>query len=83
MVARSVASLLEGHVELEVECIDRMYLNAYVPSLQTPEGLVGFVKRQLDATIPSTVLLAPMSRAFVKAITLRDPTWRVAPCLRS
>ena len=37
-VARSVAEVLERHVTLEVECIDRMYLNAYVPILQTEGG---------------------------------------------
>ena len=30
----SVAELLDGHVALEVECLDRIYLNAYVPRLQ-------------------------------------------------
>ena len=31
---RSVADVLSDHVTLEVECIDRMYLNVYVPRLQ-------------------------------------------------
>ena len=30
-IARSVAEVLREHVELEVEAIDRMYLNVYVP----------------------------------------------------
>jgi len=33
-VARSVAEVLNEHVTLEVECIDRLYLNLYVPILQ-------------------------------------------------
>ena len=36
-VARSVADVLAEHVTLEVECIDRMYLNVYVPKLQFVE----------------------------------------------
>ncbi|MDA8399032.1 MAG: hypothetical protein M0008_03135, partial [Actinomycetota bacterium] len=44
-VARSVADVLADHVTLEVESIDRMYLNGYVPGLQYPEGVVGFFKR--------------------------------------
>jgi hypothetical protein len=32
-VARSVADVLNDHVVFEVECIDRMYLNVYVPQL--------------------------------------------------
>ena len=33
-VPRSVAEVLAEHVTLEVEGIDRMYLNVYVPALQ-------------------------------------------------
>src|SRR5215204_445171 len=33
-IARSVAEVLDQHVTLELECIDRMYLNLYVPILQ-------------------------------------------------
>jgi hypothetical protein len=37
-IARSVADVLSDHVVLEVEGIDRMYLNVYVPHLwRTPE----------------------------------------------
>jgi len=28
----NINELLEGHVTLEVECIDRLYLNGYLPS---------------------------------------------------
>ena len=40
-LARSVADVLSDHVTLEVECIDRMYLNLYVPKLQYEGGVVG------------------------------------------
>jgi hypothetical protein len=39
-----------------------MYLNAYVPSLQTGGGFVWFVKTQLGALVPSTMMVAPMSQ---------------------
>jgi len=55
-------------VTFELEAIHRMYLNAYVPSLQTDGGLVYFVKSQLGARVPSTMLVAPMSQQFVEAI---------------
>jgi hypothetical protein len=45
-----------------------MYLNAYVPSLQTGGGFVYFLKTQLGVRIPSTVVVAPMSRRFVEAM---------------
>ena len=40
-LARSVADVLADHVTLEVECIDRMYLNLYVPKLQYDAGRGG------------------------------------------
>jgi hypothetical protein len=68
MVAKNVAELLNDHVTLEVESIDRMYLNGYVPAVQTPLGFIGFVKRQLGMPIASTAAVSGMSRAFLKQI---------------
>jgi hypothetical protein len=31
----TVNDVLEGHVALDIQCLDRIYLNAYVPTLQT------------------------------------------------
>jgi hypothetical protein len=67
-VARSVADVLSDHVVFEVECIDRMYLNVYVPQLQYAAGLVGFVHRQLGLPIASTAPLASVSEGFTKAL---------------
>ena len=68
MVRKNVAEILSNHVTFELEAIDRMYLNAYVPSLQTGGGFVWFVKTQLGARVPSTMMVAPMSQRFVEAI---------------
>ncbi len=68
MIRKSVAEILTDHVTFELEAIDRMYLNAYVPSLQTGAGFVYFVKSQLQAIVPSTTVVAPMSERFVHAI---------------
>ncbi|WP_270923544.1 hypothetical protein [Mycobacterium xenopi] len=46
-VARSVGDVLSEHVVCEVQCIDRMYCNVYVPGLQYAAGLVAYVHRQL------------------------------------
>ena len=54
-----------------------MYLNAYVPSLQTGAGFAFFVKTQLGARVPSTVPVAPMSEPFVKAIERFVGTQRI------
>ncbi len=68
MVRKNVAEILTNHVTFELEAIDRMYLNAYVPSLQTGGGVVYFLKTQLGVRVPSTAMVAPMSERFVKAI---------------
>jgi hypothetical protein len=68
MVRTNVAEILADHVTFELEAIDRMYLNAYVPSLQTGGGFVWFVKTQLGARVPSTMMVAPMSQHFVAAM---------------
>ena len=44
-VAESVAEILRHHVTLEVEGIDRMYLNAVVPLLQSEGGSPGTSER--------------------------------------
>jgi hypothetical protein len=43
MVRKNVAEILTDHVTFELEAIDRMYLNAYVPSLQMGGGVVYFL----------------------------------------
>jgi hypothetical protein len=68
MIRKSVAEILDQHVTLELEAIDRMYLNGYVPSLQTGGGVVYFMKQHLGARVPSTTMVAPLSERFVKAI---------------
>src|SRR3954447_26618189 len=65
---RSVADVLNDHVTLEVEGIDRMYLNVYQPRLQTEEGVASFFRFHRGETFASSALMAPMSTAFVAAI---------------
>jgi hypothetical protein len=68
-VPTTVASVLRDHVTLEVEGIDRMYLNVYVPQLQRELGVVGFLKNHRGHLFASSaLLLAPISEAFLKAI---------------
>ena len=38
-IARTVCEVLREHVTLEIESIDRLYLNLYVPILQCPRGV--------------------------------------------
>ena len=67
-VARSVAQVLSEHVTLQIEGIDRMYLNAYVPKLQYEMGVVGFFRKHLDYQFASSALMDPISKRFIAAI---------------
>src|SRR6266478_6573905 len=63
-----LADVLRKHVILEIESIDRMYLNAIVPRLQIVEGALRFIRQQRKAQVASTNAVEPMTRAFVTAI---------------
>jgi hypothetical protein len=65
---RSVADVLSEHVTLEVECIDRMYLNVWVPRLAYGGGVAGFFVGHRGNAYASTALMDPMSKAFVADI---------------
>jgi len=67
-VARSAAEVLRDPVTFELESIDRMYLNGYVPLLQTAAGVAYFLRERLGYRFPSTALLAPITEAFVRGI---------------
>jgi hypothetical protein len=61
---RTVSDVVAEHTVFEVECIDRMYLNVYVPQLQYAAGIVGYVHRQLGLPIASTAPLGRITDAF-------------------
>jgi hypothetical protein len=66
----TVAQLLQEHVSLDIECVDRLYLNGYVPSLQTPQGLVAFLRHHLGKPVPSPVLLGRLTSSFCNEVEL-------------
>ena len=49
----TAAELLDGQVVLDIECLDRIYLNAYVPILQSSGQVVAFMTQHLGLPIPS------------------------------
>lgn len=59
----NINDVLEGHVALEVECVDRLYLNAYVPNLQVGGQVVRFLTGLLGHPIPSPALLSRIATA--------------------
>jgi len=68
MIEQTVGELLKDHVTLDLERIDRLYLNLYQPQLQTGGGVAIFFKGHRGTKVASTVLMAPITRDFVKAI---------------
>jgi hypothetical protein len=67
-VPRSVAEVMSRHVTLEVESIDRMYLNVYQPKLQCEGQVAAFFRRHRGHTFASSALMDPMSKAFIAAV---------------
>jgi hypothetical protein len=60
----NINDVLEGHVALEIECVDRLYLNAYVPNLQVGGQVVRFLCAHRGHEIPSPALLGPIGNRF-------------------
>src|SRR3989441_3967417 len=67
-LAQSVSEILRDHVTLEAEAIDRMYLNAVVPVLQSGGGINWFFRECRGHSFASSALMAPMTRAFVDSV---------------
>jgi len=64
----NINDLLRDHVTLEVECLDRIYLNGYIPIMQLPGQLVSFLVKHRKQKIPSPVLLHQMTQRFIQDI---------------
>jgi hypothetical protein len=60
--------LLKGHVGLDIECLDRIYLNGYVPNLQVGGQVVSFMTAHLDYPIPSPAIMEKIGTAFRRAV---------------
>jgi hypothetical protein len=64
----NVESILRHHTSLSVSCLDRLYVNGYVPTLQTSGQLVYFLREHLGNPIPSPALFTPLRERFVRAV---------------
>ena len=60
--------VLDGHVVLDIECLDRIHLNAYVPILQTSSQVVAFVSGHLGSPFPSPALFRQMRIVSARAV---------------
>ena len=54
---------------LEIECVDRLYLNAYLPTLQLGGQAVRFLRDHLGFEIPSPSLLGKIGNRFRREVS--------------
>ena len=67
-IPRSLADVLQNHVTLEVEGIDRMYLNVYQPRLQSPKQAACFFRFHRRQPVASSSLMGVMTHAFLERV---------------
>jgi len=69
MTSRAVrtADILDGHVALDLECLDRIYLNGYVPNLQVGGQVVAFLASR-GFPIPSPVVVGRIGDQFRRSV---------------
>jgi hypothetical protein len=68
-VVTTVPELLDGQVVLDVQCLDRIYLNGYVPNLQVGGQVSNFMRNHLGYDIPSPAVLERIGTAFRRSVS--------------
>jgi hypothetical protein len=68
MATVTVNELLDGHAGLDIECLDRIYLNGYVPNLQVAGQVVSFMSDHLGLPIASPAIMEQIGTRFRRAV---------------
>ena len=63
-----IPALLQNHVTLQVESVDRVYLNGYVPKLQYPGGVYCWLREVRGFPIPSPAILGKIGDGYVRDV---------------
>jgi len=63
----TINDLLEGHVSLDVECLDRLYLNLYIPTLQLGGQVTTFLHHR-GYPVPSPACLRLIGETFRRSV---------------
>jgi hypothetical protein len=63
----TVNDILDGHVTLDLRCLDRIYLNGYLPTVQVGGQVVQFLARR-GCPIPSPAAVQKIGDAFRQAV---------------
>src|SRR5207248_2698379 len=53
---------------MSMSCVDRLYLNGYIPLLQAPGHIATYCRQQLNAPIASPALFRPLLERFTHAV---------------
>jgi hypothetical protein len=64
----TVPELLDGHTVLDIECLDRLYLNGYVPTLQVAGQVVTFLHDHRGMPIASPAVFEQIGTRFRQAV---------------
>jgi len=64
----AIDAILDQHVSLQVESVDRVYLNLYVPRLQQSGGVYTWLRDARGLPIPSPAMLGKIGTSFVKDV---------------
>jgi hypothetical protein len=67
-ISTTVADVLQKHVVLTVESIDRMYLKVMQPRLQVEKGIAYFFRSHRGEAFATAKVMAEMTRPFIAAI---------------
>jgi hypothetical protein len=65
---RTVAEVIDNHVTLELESLDRVYLNVYQPQLQTARAVFHFLRDHYGRGAVSSHQMKEISQRFLDAI---------------
>ena len=64
----TVPELLDGHTVLDIECLDRIYLNGYVPKLQVGGQVVTFLHDHRGMPVASPAVFEQIGTRFRQAV---------------
>jgi hypothetical protein len=64
----NINDVLDGHIVLDLECLDRVYLNGYVPNLQVGGQVVTYLTEHLGNPLPSPALFKHIGDRFRDAV---------------
>jgi hypothetical protein len=73
----NVAEIIREHVTLDVKCVDRLYLNGYVPRLQSEGGVVAFLRQAGGRVVPSPAIFGEITASFKQRLRAWCETRRI------